>query len=106
MIVETPADYDSDTSCFDITSVEAGVAVASCFNLDGTVVIKSTMPLSYTRQLPEQLSLENIIFSPEFLRKGRALYDNLHASSIGERSQCLLHLYMKYVTCPVQKLDR
>ncbi|MGV2950392.1 nucleotide sugar dehydrogenase [Acinetobacter sp. AGC35] len=105
IIIATPTNYDSDTNSFDTSSIESVISDILQINASAPIIIKSTIPVGYTAQIKAKFQTEQIIFSPEFLREGRALYDNLYPSRIivGEKSARGEAIAQLYLNATVEK---
>jgi UDPglucose 6-dehydrogenase len=106
IIIATPTNYDSETNYFDTSSIESVIADILLLNTTATIIIKSTIPVGYTAQLKSKFKTQQVVFVPEFLREGRALYDNLYPSRIivGEKSQRAEKIAQLYLSATVERI--
>ena len=104
IIVATPTNYDSETNSFDTSSIESVIAEILPLNSTATIIIKSTIPVGYTAQVKSKFKTEQIVFAPEFLREGKALYDNLYPSRIivGEKSERAKKIAQLYLNATIE----
>lgn len=105
IVVATPTNYDSDSNYFDTSSIESVISEILPLNSTATIIIKSTIPVGYTTQIKSNFKTEQIVFVPEFLREGKALYDNLYPSRIivGEKSERAKKIAQLYLNATIER---
>ena len=105
IIIATPTNYNSETNYFDTSSIESVISEILPLNNKATIIIKSTIPVGYTEQVKSRFKTEQIVFAPEFLREGKALYDNLYPSRIivGEKSQRAEKIAQLYLNATMER---